>query len=530
MEEKKLKLLPLGKQIFSEIIKKNNLYIDKTEEIYKLFENGEKYYFLSRPRMFGKSLLVSTLESIFNGEKELFKNLWIYNKIDFKKYPVIKLTMNDLIYSEGVKGFKNSLLDQINDIYKIYNIRLESTNHKIAFKNLIHELAKIEKVVLLIDEYDKPIINYIESNKLEIAKEIKEILREFYETIKANDKYLHFVFLTGVSKFSKTSVFSTLNNLTDMTTNEKYAKILGIEEEDVHGYFKEEIKILGKKYNENEEEIKSGLKKWYNGYSWNGKDFLYNPYSLLLLFENNEIKNYWSNTGTPDFLIKIIKDREINLKELENIVLDEINFESYDINNMNIYALLFQTGYLTIKEVMYKGYEKKYVLSYPNMEVKESFLNLVLKEFSINKNDFKSIKISNLIEVLKKDDIKEFIEVIKTIYADIPYDIFINDQEKYYSTVLYLIVSLMGTKITAEMEVKTHRNASQQGRIDAVIETDTSIFIFEFKIGSANKAMEQIEEKKYYEKYLGGIKKIFLVGVGFSTKKKNIYSYVIKNK
>lgn len=221
----------------------------------------------------------------------------------------------------------------------------------------------------------------------------------------------------------------------------------------------------------------------------------------------------------------MIKENHIDFSDLENIVLDEKHFESYDTNDMNIYALLFQTGYLTIKKVKYdnSSYEKEYTLSYPNLEVKQSFLNFLLKDLSTNKQIDKAMKINNLVKSLKKDDIKEFINIVKTIFADIPYDIFIQDQERYYHSVLYLVMNLIGVKITSEME-------TNKGRIDCVIETEKSVFIFEFKLGSAKKAIEQIENKQYYAKYLGGNKKIFLVGVGFSQKKKNIYSLLVKNK
>jgi hypothetical protein len=282
-KEDELKSLPLGTATFKDIIESKSIYVDKTKEIYELVKTDKKnYYFLSRPRRFGKSLLISTLQELFKGNKELFKGLWIYDKYDFKKYPVIRLTLNDLNYSKGIKEFENSLFDQINDIYKDYNIKndLEITEYKKAFKDLIRELSKQGKVVLLIDEYDKPIIEYIGSN-LERAKEMREILKSFYETIKANDEYFHFVLLTGVSKFSKTSVFSTLNNLNDITMDSKHSQIVGINEDQLYSYFDEYIKLLAENNELSVEETKKELKKWYNGYSWDGKNFLYNPYSLL---------------------------------------------------------------------------------------------------------------------------------------------------------------------------------------------------------------------------------------------------------
>jgi hypothetical protein len=525
MNEIKLKPLPLGEQNFKKIIEKNLLYVDKTQEIYNLLSTGGTYFFLSRPRRFGKSLLISTLESIFLGEKELFKGLYIYDKIDFKKYPVIKLTMNDLRYSGTIADFENSLLDQLKDIYKKYKLKLEITDYKIAFKNLIHELSKIDKVVLLIDEYDKPIIEYIEN--IEKATEMRSILKNFYETIKANDEYIHFAFLTGVSKFSKVSVFSTLNNLTDITMDEKYSKIVGIDEKQLYSYFDKYIEVLAQKINKTEKETKDALKTWYNGYSWDGKNFLYNPYSLLSVFNSNNINNYWFKTGTPTFLVKMIKKYKIDVKILDNILVNEFDFDSYEVDNMNVIALLFQTGYLTIKKITEKRLGKKnYLLSYPNMEVKESLVNNLLKDFTQN-NQNNGISIDELVESLEEKNLKRFFQILNSMFGTIPNEIFpkdskLDEKEAYYHTIFHLIFTLIGTSIHSEVSVS-------KGRIDSVVETDNNIFIFEFKVGRApKKAIEQIELKNYYEAYSSSKKEIILVGVNFSIAKRNIKDWEIK--
>ncbi|MEK7434829.1 MAG: AAA family ATPase [Cyanobacteriota bacterium] len=525
MEEKKLKNLPLGIQTFKDIIEANKLYVDKTEEIYNLLETDDKYFFLSRPRRFGKSLLISTLQEIFLGNKELFKGLWIYDKIEFKKHPVIKLTMNDLIYSEGVEGFKSSLFEQIKAIYKNYNIKLETDNHKIAFKNLIQELSKTEKVVLLIDEYDKPIIEYIEN--IEKAIEMRKVLKEFYETIKANDEYLHFVFLTGVSKFSKVSIFSALNNLTDITLSDKFANIVGITEKQLYSYFDERITILAKKLNVTEEKLKKELKNWYNGYSWNGKDFLYNPYSLLLLFENQQINNYWFETGSPTFLIKMIKEYDIDIKKLENCVLSKNDFSTYEVDDMNVYALLFQTGYLTIKEIIeYDITDREYILSYPNMEVKDSLLKSILIDMTNKKSN--EISISRIIRALKSKNLDEFFKLLIALFGTIPNQIHphkgsnVIDKEFYYHTIFHIIFTLIGVRVKSEVSVS-------KGFVDSVVETDDTIFIFEFKLGKkSNIAIEQIQNKKYYESYLSCNKEIYLIGVSFDMKERNIVDYLVK--
>jgi hypothetical protein len=529
MNEKKLKNLPLGESTFRDIINKDKLYVDKTEEIYKLLETQGKYFFLSRPRRFGKSLLLSTFEEIFLGNKELFNGLYIYDKIDFKKYPVIKLTMNDLTYSEGLSEFKNSLLYHLKNIYEKYDLKLETDNYILAFKNLIRELSKKseqEKVVLLIDEYDKPIIEYLGSD-IKKSKEMRDILKNFYETIKANDEYIHFAFLTGVSKFSKISIFSTLNNLTDITMDENHSKIVGIDEEQLYSYFDERIKILAKKLDAQESEVKSVLRDWYNGYSWDGKNFLYNPYAILSVFNFNKIKNYWFESGTPTLLLNIIKDYNIDIKKIDNCVLNEKDFSTYEIDNINIYSILFQTGYLTIKKVEKLSISKEnFYLSYPNVEVKESFLLFLLDSFAKD-NPSNGISIDRLVNSLENKNIDDFFTILTALFATIPNQInaskktTIENKELYYHTIFHLIFTLIGVNIKSEVSVNT-------GRVDSVVETNDSVYIFEFKIESKNNnesvdnAIKQIKEKKYADRYLATKKEIFIIGASFDTEKRNI--------
>lgn len=373
-----MKNLPLGQQTFKDIIDENKLYVDKTKEIYTLISNNEgKYYFLSRPRRFGKSLLVSTLKEIFLGNKELFKGLWIYDKIEWSESPIIHIDFTDMLYTEGIDGFKISFLSNIKRIGKSYNIELEENNYKDAFKELIINLSVNGKVVILIDEYDKPIVNFIEN--IEIANKMKDILKNFYETIKSNDEYIKFAFLTGVSKFAKLSVFSGLNNLRDITLEEKFSTITGYTENELFTYFNEYIKETSLKLEIKETELKDDLKTWYNGYSWDGVNFVYNPFSILSIFTIQELNNYWFKSGTPTLLIKLIKEKNIDIKTLENLEVSTNFSESFELDNINIESLLFQTGYLTIKKInSYDRFEKTYILNYPNLEVKES-MNFLVK-------------------------------------------------------------------------------------------------------------------------------------------------------
>lgn len=514
-----LKSLPLGESTFKDIINKNKIYVDKTDEIFKLLENKVKYYFLSRPRRFGKSLLITTLESIFNGEKELFKGLYIYDKIDFKKYPVIKLKMNDLKYSGGISDFENSLLEELKITYGKYNIELKTSDYVIAFKNLIRELSKIEKVVVLIDEYDKPIIEYL-NDDIERSKEMRKIIRSFYETIKANDEYLHFVFLTGVSKFSKISVFSTLNNLNDITLDSEYSQIVGINEKQLYSYFNPYMEILAEKKKISIEELKIRLKQWYNGYSWDGKNFVYNPYSLLSAFTKKDIDNYWFETGTPTFLIKTIKEYNLDIRKLEKMVLSIKDFSAFEVDKMNVNALLFQTGYLTIKEIIETDEEKEYTLSYPNKEVRISMLEYLLDDFAYQQisND---ISIKEMIRKLRANDMDGLRDIFKTIFGTIAVKMqpnsstVVTDREFYYHSIFYLIFVLIGSKIQAEL-------STSKGFIDAVVETEKYIYIFEFKMTNAEAGIKQIKNKAYYERFLAKNKEIILVGVSFDSENKNI--------
>ncbi len=369
-----MKKLPIGIQTFCDIVEGNYLYVDKTKDIYSLFADGGKYYFLSRPRRFGKSLLISTLKEIFSGNKELFKGLWIYDELTWEKHPVIHLNFLGLEY-----GSREALIETleyvVNQNAKAHGVRLKEKGYEKRFRELIVGLSKLNKAVLLVDEYDKPLIDFID--KKEIAKKNENVLKTFYGVIKGADQHLKFVFITGVSKFSKVSIFSDLNNLRDITVSDSFSTLLGYTEEEVLHYFDEGIKEMaeGKK-----EELLADIEKWYGGYSWDGKQFVYNPSSILYLFLEKRFGNYWFSTGTPTFLIKAIKENEIDEATIENYETTKFFFDSCDIEKIDMYALLFQAGYLTIKEIENGSRTQRiYRHSYPNEEVKES-ISMLLKE------------------------------------------------------------------------------------------------------------------------------------------------------
>ncbi len=499
-----MKNLPIGIQTFERLINEGYVYIDKTKYLYDFAVKGG-YYFISRPRRFGKSLTVTTLKSLFKGKKELFKDLWIYDKIEWQEHPVIHIDFNIVTHNLGLETFKRTLLSKLRGIGEEYNLNIELSDPKDYFSEIAKQLSKINKVVLLIDEYDKPIIDYIDD--IEKADENKKYLSSFYEAIKGLDEYWKFVFLTGVSKFSKVSIFSKLNNLRDITLVDEYGGMLGITEEELYNTFEEEIKEIAEKEEISADELKLKIRKWYNGYTWNGKTKVYNPFSILNYFADKSFNNYWFATGTPTFLIEQIKKKEYDISDLELTESTMYMFDSFDIENIDLTTLLFQTGYLTIERIEKDIDESKnYILSVPNNEVKMALVNYLLANYTKKEVGRVKTPYMNMLKMLRDEKIEEFITQLKTIYASIPYILYV-DKEAYYHSLFYLMLSIMGAKIDVEV-------LTDKGRIDGVVEIGDLIYVIEFKMGTAKEAMEQIKDRKYYEKFMDRGKKIVLLGVG----------------
>ncbi|MDR2621894.1 MAG: AAA family ATPase, partial [Dysgonamonadaceae bacterium] len=359
-----MKNLPIGIQSFADLRKKGYLYVDKTKDIHKMITSG-KIYFLSRPRRFGKSLLISTLKAIFKGEKKLFEGLYIYDRWDWtQQYPVIRLDFGE-INCQTPEELENDLSKKLLEKARQYNIDLKRTSSG-GFAELIENLYKTtgQQVVVLIDEYDKPITDHL--SQLEVMIANKNILHNFYQVLKAADEYLHFVLLTGVSKFAGVSIFSALNNANDITVNEKYASICGYTQEELETYFSEYLEETAENTGLNKEDLIEEIHNWYDGYSWDGKTFVYNPYSTLLLFENKVFGNYWFRTGTPTFLVELLKKRNQLAPVFEPLVTTLTSFDSCDPVLVGEIPLLFQTGYLTIKRrELFRGLPH-YTLGIPN--------------------------------------------------------------------------------------------------------------------------------------------------------------------
>ena len=508
---KKLKKLPIGIQTFKDIREKeqNYIYIDKTKEALDLIENG-RYYFLSRPRRFGKSLFLDTLQDIFEGKKELFEGLYIYDKWNWEdKYPVIKF---------GFSGNRN-----IKELYSVIEKNIDSNkehlkidckkvdDYAICFANLIESAYKKynKKVVILIDEYDKPILDNLD--QIEVAKESREVLKRLYTQIKENDKYIKFVFLTGVSKFSKASIFSGLNNLRDISLLPRYGTICGYTQNDIETDFKELLEGV-----DLEE-----LKKWYNGYNFLSAK-VYNPFDILLFIDSNHrFSNYWFNTGTPSFLIKLFEKEHYNIAKLENLRTNESLLNSFDIENLNLETIMFQSGYLSIKKIIEKRRRTEYILTYPNLETKISF-NDYLLDFLV-KNRSNKIEIQNeLMDMMEDKNLDGIEKVFKSLFASIAYNNFTNNKidryEGFYASVIYAYFAGAGfDKIIAE-------DVTNDGRIDLSVFIDDMLYIFEFKVNQKG-ALEQIKEKNYPQKYETKFSDIFIVGVEFDSKSRNVVEY-----
>ena len=506
-----MKKLPLGIQTFREIINGNYLYVDKTEQLHTLITAG-KYFFLSRPRRFGKSLTLSVLKEIYTGSKDLFENLWIYDRWDWGKvHPVIHFSMSSIGYHD--LGLENAILKTLDEQAQIYNIQLSSTGVSQRFKELIQKLSvQNGKVVILIDEHDKPLIDYLNKADIEIAKQHQKILKNFYSVIKDSDPYIEFLMITGVSKFSKISIFSDLNRLTDITLHPAHATLTGYTDNELKVYFSDAITNIAQKTGAIRDTLEEEIKAWYNGYSWDGKHFLYNPVSIMSFFSfSGQFRNYWFESGTPTFLIHLInKEQYYNLDFVE---ANEVTFSSYDIEHISTMAMLFQTGYLTIKENHNYG---EYVLSYPNREVRQSLLNYFIGDLRHEDAALSTAIVLQLKRAFEKNDLKQVVRIIKSIFKNIPSHIFIKDKEAYYHSLIYLVFLYLGIYIHAEVN-------TNDGRLDAVVHTGTHIYVMEFKLDeSADAALQQIKEKEYAEKYIGSNKEIVMVGIDFGSEEKSV--------
>lgn len=515
-----MKKLPIGIQNFPEIIRGNYLYVDKTEFVYKLAHFG-KYYFLSRPRRFGKSLFVSTLKEYFQANRDLFEGLWIYEKVAWEQRKVIHLDFSRILTRSHDL---NKALDlELQAIGAEHGLLLTGETSASKFEELIQILGKEKPVAILVDEYDKPIVDHIED--FDLAVQNRKILKNFYAAVKSNDPQIAFFFLTGVSRFSQVSIFSDLNNIQDITLHRDYTELAGYTESDLRTSFSDHLQELQAEYLDTWPEILPVIKEWYDGYSWDGKHFLYNPFSILNLFSGMRFSNFWFRTGTPTFLVKLVRESRLTVFDLENKEIPDAVFNNLELENLEVNSLLFQTGYLTIKS--FDKFSNIFTLDFPNKEVKESFfINLLagIREASREESAGLIRQISNSLE---KGETAQFISLMKSLFKNLAYPLVperkarIEEQEKYYHSIFYIFLKLLGINIETEI-------LTIDARIDAVIRASQRIYILEFKLGDAAEALEQIRQKGYHEKYLPDNKTLILMGISFDPEKRNIRDLLVE--
>ncbi len=512
-------LYPIGIQNFEDLRLNEYAYVDKTHHIYRLASTG-KYYFLSRPRRFGKSLLMSTIEAYFKGKKELFEGLALEKlEKDWIEYPVLHLDLNGSSY-RSKEVIDEVLNENLSKWEKLYGVVPISKDHGLRFQNVID--AACEKtgrqVVILVDEYDKPIVNNLLDK--ELSDYYKSVLQGFYSVIKSKGEQTKFCLLTGVSKIGKLSVFSTLNNLTDISLNPDYADICGISEAELKEYFDESVGELAS-YNElSKEECYGKLKKMYDGYHFcEYSKGMYNPFSLLNTFYAKMFRDYWFDTGTPTLLVNVMKQTSFDVTTLsDNVVVtvEDLN-GMQDIVNKPV-PLFFQTGYLTIKD--YDKEFNEYTLGFPNDEVKIGFLRFIYSYYVPVNPAEGNTTTSKLARALRAGKPEEFMTILESLFANTTYQIQGN-AEKNFQYAMYIIMELLGEYVQAE-------RATSNGRIDLLLLTKDYIYIVEVKIdNTADAALQQIEEKGYVKPFVNDPRKIFKIGVSFSTENRRIEDWKV---
>jgi hypothetical protein len=493
MQTQYLPNLPVGRQYLAGIRSDDAIYVDKTEYIFHLCRVADTGYFLSRPRRFGKSLTLDTIHEIFNGNKALFKGLWIEDKWDWtQSNPVIRLSLDAIGHEIGLS---DALTKELGKIALSFKLKLKEVAPGLAFKELIEKVAKKtgKKVVILIDEYDKPIVDYIDPYNLEIANNQRKILKNFFSILKDSSRYTRLLFITGVSKFSKVSIFSDLNHLSDLTLNPDYAALCGYTQEELEHNFEP--------------------------YSWDAKTFVYNPFSVLNFFKQKTYSNFWFASGTPTFLTKLLRKKfQYRLEEVVvgDLILESFTLEKFD--ELDIDSLLLQTGYLTIKKITPRG---QFILNYPNYEVKKAFGQFLLSEFTHT-----PVTVPwgmNILEALDSNDLTKAIGIINALIQSVPDQNYVKSEEKFFHALIHLVFTMIGTDVRSEVHTPI-------GRIDTVVITADRIFLFEFKIDTTAKfAIQTIKERNYAANLRLRNKPITAVGVAFSAKTKGIDDWAFED-
>ena len=510
------RLLPIGIQTFREIRERECYYVDKTAYIRRLLNEG-KHYFLSRPRRFGKSLFLDTCKEVFEGNEPLFEGLAIHDRWDWSvRHPVVRLSFGRGNFKEP--GYVEAMLmEQLAAAERRSEVVSEFATAPGRFAALLealHDQAG-QPVAVLIDEYDKPILDALEVP--EVARANRDFLRGLYAVIKDCDAHVRFTFITGVSKFSKVSLFSGLNNLTDITLEPEYSAICGYSDADLDAVFAPELPGLDR----------DQIRDWYNGYSWRGDEKVYNPFDILLLFRNREFKAHWFETGTPTFLVETLGKRHVSSLELGEMVGSDELLSTFDVDHIATEALLFQTGYLTITDAEELGGKRLYQLGYPNREVRQS-LNESLLGYLVQDSTRQMANSIRLYRLLEANDFVGLETLFHAFFASIPYEWYTNNDiagyEGYYASVFYSYFAALGLDITVE-------DSSSHGRLDMAVLFNGHVYLFEFKVvelASAGAALAQLKERRYADKYRALGQPIHLIGVEFSKDERNVAAFDVE--
>jgi Predicted AAA-ATPase/PD-(D/E)XK nuclease superfamily len=498
--------LPLDTSIFSRLRELDYLYVDKTEYMYQMLTTGHRF-FLSRPRRFGKSLLVSTLKEILTANKALFTDLWIGNSdYQWQEHGVINLDFSKLTATDTTT-FKSRLCDALTSVAQQYQLSIATADNSpdAMLEKLASELyQRFGRVAVLVDEYDSPILKTLHDETL--AKEIRAIIQQFFTVIKALDAQIHFAFITGVSSFAKAGLFSGINNLQILTLNKQFAGICGYTDEEIDHYFADRIRSWAKHENISYDQLRQQIKTWYNGYRF-GNDVaaVYNPFSVMNALNIQEFKNFWFQSGTPTFLVEIIKKNEYSF-DPEKMTTTEDALGIFDVGLIPLTTLMFQAGYLTISK--YNPNSGLFTLDYPNEEVRVSFQKYLLEVFArINPASAAQLS-AELYEAFDDYDIEEVVSLLYQLFAHVPYQLHVK-AEKYYHSLLMMIC--IGAGIKAQSEYSTNL-----GQIDLVLEFSKITYVIEVKFNkTAEEALDQIKERRYYERFIKENKKTILLGLAF---------------
>ncbi|PCJ16221.1 MAG: hypothetical protein COB02_16865 [Candidatus Cloacimonadota bacterium] len=496
-EKQELQNFPLGTADFENIINKNKLYIDKTKQIYKLIQTSEAC-FISRPRRFGKSLVVSTLEALFKGQNELFNGLDIEKEnYSFEEYPVLRLDLSSPSVSSK-EELKELIHEKLLRNTKKYGFSKPIKNYSSFLEDFSNHTNK--KIVILVDEYDKPVLDNITK---ENVNDISNELASFFGATKSADKFVEFLFITGITKLSNVNMFSDANHITDMSTDKDFDAMFGYTQEELENRFNPYIKNLAIEESLSVEETLLKIKEYYNGYTFSESERpMYNPYSILNLFQKNNFKNYWFESGTPAFVLELMKEKGFDISDKNALTYGEDLFDKVKSSELTIKNILFQAGYLTVK----KNKEGEKELIFPNTEVRDSFYKYFITFFAKKGLNY-SVHLKNIKNAFISKNPKQIKEVLNDYFADFTYET--TGSEKLYHSLIFALLNLTGFNVISEVLTK-------KGRIDQYLENGDDIYIIEYKYKhSAKKAMEQIIDRKYFQKYLNTDKNIYLLGINF---------------